>query len=139
MRIFICGVFDLFHYGHMDFMKRSKLNKDDVLIVGVHTDEETKQNKRIPIMKMEERVRAVKMCRYVDEVVEACPYNLSPEMWLEFKNKYQIDQVLACSDYDKDGDECYSGPRFYGDVVYLDRTPEISTTDIIQRISLRLN
>ena len=40
-RILISGVFDLFHYGHMILLKKCReLYPNDILIVGIHTDEE---------------------------------------------------------------------------------------------------
>ena len=140
MKVFICGVFDLFHYGHMDFIARVKdMYPNCILSVGVHTDEETLAHKRYPIMRMEERIRAVKMCRFVDEVIEACPYRLSVDMWTSFKKKHGIDLVAGCESYNGDNDVFFTGPRQDNCLVYLPRTPCISTTDIIQRVKERRN
>lgn len=63
------GVFDLFHVGHLNILKRAKENCD-WLIVGVSTDElvETYKN-HAPVISYNERVEIVKAIRYVDEVV----------------------------------------------------------------------
>lgn len=63
------GVFDLFHIGHLNILKRAK-EHCDYLIVGVSTDELVEQykNKR-PVICYEERMEIVKAIRYVDEVV----------------------------------------------------------------------
>jgi choline-phosphate cytidylyltransferase len=135
MKVFVSGVFDLFHYGHMDFISRVKdMYPNCILSAGVHTDEETIQNKRNPIMCMEERIRAVKMCRFVDEVVASCPYKLSVDMWPEFKKRHGIDMVVACESYNTVDDVFYPGPCKDNCLIYLPRTPCISTTDIIQRV-----
>ena len=63
------GVFDMFHIGHLNILRRAK-EMCDYLIVGVSTDElvEYEKQKR-PIIPFEERMEIVKSIRYVDEVV----------------------------------------------------------------------
>ena len=63
------GVFDLFHIGHLNILRRAK-ELCDILIVGVSTDDlvETYKHKR-PVIPFEERVEIVKAIRYVDKVV----------------------------------------------------------------------
>ncbi|MFL2940523.1 MAG: glycerol-3-phosphate cytidylyltransferase [Marine Group III euryarchaeote CG-Epi4] len=63
------GVFDLFHIGHLNILRRAR-EKCDKLIVGVTTDELLKVYKnKSPIIPFEERISIVKSIRYVDEVV----------------------------------------------------------------------
>ena len=63
------GVFDLFHVGHLNILKRAR-EQCDFLIVGVSTDELVEQykNKR-PVICYQERMEIVKAIRYVDRVV----------------------------------------------------------------------
>ena len=63
------GVFDLFHIGHLNILRRAK-EKCDKLIVGVTTDEllQVYKNKR-PIIPFEERISIVKAIKYVDKAV----------------------------------------------------------------------
>ena len=63
------GVFDMFHVGHLNILKRAKMNCD-YLIVGVSTDElvESYKNKR-PIIPYAERVSIVESIKFVDKVV----------------------------------------------------------------------
>lgn len=63
------GVFDLFHVGHLNILKRAK-ELCDFLIVGVSTDELVSSYKnKTPVIPYEERVAIVEAIRYVDKVV----------------------------------------------------------------------
>jgi glycerol-3-phosphate cytidylyltransferase len=78
------GVFDLFHIGHLNILKKAK-EKCDYLIVGVTTDEEVKRIKnQISIISFEERKQIIEALRYVDKVV---PEHDTDKLkaWEEFK------------------------------------------------------
>lgn len=63
----------MMHFGHANALRQAK-EMGDYLIVGVHTDEEIRKNKGPPVMNEQERYKAVRACKWVDEVVEAAPY-----------------------------------------------------------------
>ena len=63
------GVYDLFHIGHLNILKRAK-EQCDFLIVGVSTDELVENYKnKIPVIPFEERIAIVEAIKYVDKVV----------------------------------------------------------------------
>ena len=63
------GVFDMFHIGHLNILRRAK-EACDYLIVGVSTDELVEHDKhKTPIIPFDERCRIVEAIRYVDKVV----------------------------------------------------------------------
>jgi len=63
------GVFDLFHVGHLNILKRAK-EHCDYLIVGVSTDELVEKYKyKLPVIPYHERVEIVEGIKFVDEVV----------------------------------------------------------------------
>tara|TARA_B100000925_G_scaffold281940_1_gene254253 strand:+ start:482 stop:910 length:429 start_codon:yes stop_codon:yes gene_type:complete len=63
------GVFDLFHIGHLNILKKSK-NLCHELIVGISTDDLVFTNKRkYPVINLKERLEIVKSIKFVDKVV----------------------------------------------------------------------
>lgn len=122
-RVITYGTFDLLHYGHINLLRRAKA-LGDYLIVCVSTDEfnEKSKGKRC-YFTYEKRKMLVEAIRYVDLVI--------PEESWEQKitdiHEYHIDTFVIGDDWKgkfdflkKEGVE----------VVYLERTPEISTTKI---------
>jgi glycerol-3-phosphate cytidylyltransferase len=88
------GVFDLFHIGHLNILKKAK-NQCEYLIVGVSTDKlvESYKNK-LPVIPYDERKEIVKACRYVDRVV---PQNDRNKMAAFFE--YNFDVMFVGSDW----------------------------------------
>ncbi|KAI9333305.1 hypothetical protein BDR26DRAFT_868535 [Obelidium mucronatum] len=79
--VYVHGAFDLFHVGHIEFLKAAKA-LGDFLIVGVHDDETVNHcySSSFPIMNVHERVLSVLQCRYVDEVVISAPHRVTDEV-----------------------------------------------------------
>ena len=81
IRVYADMVADLFHYGHMRFLKKAR-TLGDHLLVGVCADEVLVSYKRRPILTLEERVASVAGCRYVDEVLPNGPLMVD-RAWIE--------------------------------------------------------
>jgi len=129
MRIYADMVGDLFHFGHVNFLKKSR-ELGDRLIVGVHSDKVVEDFKRLPIMTMEERIATISSCKYVDEVISNAPLSID----LEWINKHNIDIVVHGDDFSEDlMQSCYKVPIEMGIFRLIPYTPSISTTEIIRR------
>lgn len=88
------GVYDMFHIGHLNVIRRAK-EQCDYLIVGVSTDELVKHDKnKVPVIPYEERVAIVNALRYVDKVVPQ-PDKNKFAAW----KKYHFNKIFVGSDW----------------------------------------
>lgn len=96
---YVAGVFDLFHIGHLNVLRRAK-EQCDYLIAGVVSDRQVCEGKKVePFIPFTERIEIVKSCRYVDEVYEI-PFE-HPDTDYAWE-KYHFDVQFSGSDYEHD-------------------------------------
>lgn len=96
---YVAGVFDLFHQGHLNLLKKAK-EQCRYLIVGVVSDEQAGKDKaRGPYVSEEERKEIVAACRYVDEAF-VLPVFASATR--DVYKKYHFDVQFSGSDYEQD-------------------------------------
>ncbi|KAK7555719.1 hypothetical protein IWX49DRAFT_553228 [Phyllosticta citricarpa] len=135
VRVYADGVFDLFHLGHMRQLQQAKQAFPNThLIVGVTGDKETHRRKGLTVMSARERAESVRHCKWVDEVIEDCPWVITDSPG--FLEKHEIDYV-AHDDipYGADeGDDIYAPIKKQGKFLVTQRTEGLSTTGIITRI-----
>lgn len=124
-RVITYGTFDLLHYGHINLLRRAK-ELGDYLVVAVSTDEfNLNQKNKVCYFTYEQRKMMVESIRYVDQVI--------PETCWEQKrtdvHEHDIDVFVI-------GDDWKGKFDFLKDegveVVYLSRTPEVSSSQIKQ-------
>jgi len=125
-RVITFGTFDVFHVGHVNILTRAH-DLGDHLTVGVSTDALNFSKKgRYPIYREEHRKQIVQSLDCVDETF----YEHSLELKRDYLLEHEADILVMGDDwkgrFDEFGDIC--------EVVYLPRTADISTTDIIQAI-----
>lgn len=123
-KVITFGTFDVFHVGHINILERAAA-MGDFLIVGVSSDQLNYSKKgRFPVYSESERTKIISALKCVDQVFI--------EDSLELKKEYIIQhqaEILVMGDdwqgrFDWVSDIC--------EVVYLPRTPSISTTEIIE-------
>ncbi len=125
-RVITFGTFDLFHIGHLRILERAKA-LGDYLIVGISTDALNYSKKqKNPVYSEKERLRIIEALKVVDEVF----YEESLELKGDYIKKYNADVLVMGNDWEGRFDEFKSLCK----VVYLERTPSISTTEIIEII-----
>ena len=133
VRTYIDGCFDIMHSGHYNAIRQAK-QLTDILVVGVHSDEEILKHKGPPVMNNDERLATVRACKWVDEVVFDTPYNPS----LELLDKLHCEYVVHGDDMSTtaDGRDAYEEVKQAGRMKIVKRTEGISTTDIVGRLLL---
>lgn len=126
-RVITYGTYDLLHYGHINLLRRAK-QMGDYLIVALSTDEFNRNMKHKKCyFSYDERKALLESIRYVDLVI--------PEESWEQKaadvREYRVDLFVIGDDWEGKFDFL----RDEGcEVVYLPRTPEISTTQIKENL-----
>ncbi len=129
IRVYSDMVADLFHYGHIEFLKKASA-LGAYLLVGVCDDATAEHSKWKPILTMEERVALVAGCRYVDEVLPHAPWIID-RTWIA---KYHLHLVVHGDDYLQEYlEHIYKIPIEMGILRVVPYTSGISTTDIIRR------
>ena len=127
-RVITYGTFDLLHYGHIALLKRAK-ELGDYLIVALSTDEFNRVEKnKICYFSYEQRKNLLEAIRYVDLVIPE-------ESWEQKRSdvhEYHIDTFVIGDDWEGKFDFLKEEGA---EVVYLPRTPEISSTQIKQDIA----
>ena len=131
------GVFDMFHIGHLNILKRAK-EQCDYLIVGVSKDELVlKEKQKIPIISFKDRCAIVEAIKYVDAVVPQVNKKKF-EAW----EKYRFNKMFVGSDWkgtpqwdEYEKQFCTIGVE----IVYLQHTDGISSTILREKIQGDLN
>ena len=120
-KVITYGTFDLFHFGHLELLRRAK-ELGDFLVVAVSTDEFNIKKEKKCVYPFEHRIKIVEAIQYVDKVIPE-------ENWEQkrrdiLSNKIQIFTIGDDwkGEFDKLSDIC--------DIIYIDRTKDISTSNL---------
>lgn len=122
MKVFTTGTFDVLHYGHINLLKKAK-ELGDYLIVGLNVT----KNGKSTYYTYEERKKILEAIKYVDKVV---PINEQND---KYKYLKEVDIFTIGSDYI--GFDDIEEIKKYCKVVFIERTPNISSTQVKKYLS----
>ena len=126
-RVITYGTFDLLHYGHINLLRRAK-ELGDYLIVALSTDEFNRDEKgKKCYFTYEQRKTLLEAVRYVDLVIPERNWNQK----ISDVKEHAVDTFVMGDDWNG----AFDFLKEYCDVVYLSRTPEISTTQIKRELN----
>jgi len=132
--VYAIGVFDLFHRGHVEFLKKAKALGNN-LIVSINSDRLVAGYKRTPIYNEADRLELVRSCKYVNDAFIIDSYDNK-----EFLKEHSIDAVVHGDDWELESykkqirvDDAFL--KDHGiELVFVGYTSDISTSDIIRQI-----
>jgi glycerol-3-phosphate cytidylyltransferase len=125
-KVITYGTFDLLHYGHINLLRRAKM-LGDYLVVALSTDEFNVTKNKKAFFSYEARKMLLEAIRYVDLVISEYSWDQKESdikehgvdifvMGDDWAGKFDFLRAVGC------------------DVIYLSRTPDVSTTEIVRKI-----
>jgi cytidyltransferase-like protein len=132
-RVYCDGIFDLFHFGHLNHFKKiiTLFSEPIILVVGVISDNIATNYKRKPIVDESSRLKIIKSCVYVNDTF------ITDELIMteEFLTKFNIDFVVhGFTPEDRIKQSVFFEiPIKLGKFIELDYHQGISTTNLINR------
>lgn len=120
-KVLTYGTFDLLHHGHIRLLERAR-SLGDHLTVAISTDQFNLGKGKVCAYTYEERAHILKAIRYVDEVIPETKW----EQKIDDVKNHEIDVFVMGDDWEGKFDFLAD----YCEVVYLPRTPDISTTQV---------
>lgn len=134
--IYVDGAWDMFHCGHVDFLKACKL-RGEYVIVGIHGDAVVNKRRggNLPLMNLHERLLSVLGCKFTDDVLIDAPLEITPDMIASLR----ITEVLhgTVSDHNSNNvnvDDRYRYPREMGIFHTIQSPSEFKLDHIVARI-----
>ena len=132
-KVITYGTFDLLHYGHINLLRRAK-EQGDYLIVALSTDEfNWNEKKKKCYFEYDKRKQLLEAIRYVDLVIPENGWEQKVKDVKEFK----VDKFVMGDDWAGKFD--FVEEQTEAEVIYLPRTPEISTTQIKKDLEAKKN
>ena len=131
-RVYMDGVFDLFHRGHVESINKC-LKFGDELIIVVVRDKDAESYKRIPIINELDRAEIIKNLKVVNEVIFPAPLTMTKKFIVDNKIDIIVHSFSNNRDFEIQKD-FFKVPIDMGIFKKIDYYDKVSTTDIIKRI-----
>ena len=128
IRVYMDGIFDLFHEGHLDAIKQCSELGDHV-IIGIVNDIDATDYKRKPIINEKMRCEMLKSCKYVDSIIFPAPLKINNEFILNHNIDLVVHAFADDNDFQKQKD-------FFKNINLhkINYSNKISTSEIINKI-----
>ena len=131
-RVYMSGVFDMFHRGHLEAIKKC-LEFGDEVVIGVVSDKDTQLYKRLPVINEKDRVEIIKSLKYVSEVIFPAPLYTTVKFIRENEIDLEVHSFSNEKDFEKQKD-FFKLPIEMGIFKKINYYSKVSTTDIIKKI-----
>jgi len=126
IKVITYGTFDLFHFGHLELLRRAK-ELGDQLVVAVSTDEFNRIKRKKCVYPYEHRFKIVEAIQYVDKVI--------PEKNWEQKRKDIISNKIQIFTIGDDWEGKFDELSDICKIVYIERTKGISTSNLKENLA----
>lgn len=132
VKVYIDGIFDLFHRGHLESIAKCKEFGNEI-IVGVVSDSDATSYKRKPVYNESDRVEIIKSISFVDKVISPCPLIITKDFILRNEIDIIVHGFKDQNDFDLQK-EFFKIPIEMGIFRRIEYYDKISTTEIISKI-----
>ena len=136
MRVYIDGIFDLFHIGHIEAINQC-FKYGNEIIVGVVSDKDAESYKRIPYINENDRVEILKNIKNISKVIFPCPLVITKEFIINNNIDIVVHSFFDDKDYEKQKN-FFKIPIDMGIFKKINYSSKLSTTDIINKIRDRI-
>ena len=126
IKVITYGTFDLFHFGHLELLRRAK-ELGDQLVVAVSTDEFNRIKRKKCVYPYEHRFKIVEAIQYVDKVI--------PEKNWEQKRKDILSNKIQIFTIGDDWEGNFDELSDICKIVYIERTKGISTSNLKENLA----
>jgi len=127
--IYIGGVWDLYHIGHLNVLLKAK-QLGDILIVGVSTSKLIYSYKKMkPIIPFNQRIKLIRNLKCVDMAIKQTIFND-----IRVLKKYRVDAIVTGEDWRDKKVKSLEWMKKHGEVIYLPHTKGISSSKIKEKI-----
>jgi cytidyltransferase-like protein len=132
--VYVIGVFDLFHRGHVEFLRMAS-SYGERLIVAINGDLMVSQYKRKPLYSEADRLEIVRACKYVHDAFIVNQFDNKP-----YLEQFNVDAIIHGDDWDREGylrqiriSEEYLTKKNI-ELLFIRYTSGISTSEVINKI-----